>query len=65
MIIMINIVSGIIIDTFGNLREELMEYEEDLATNCFICGHNSEHIEKNSENSKGFKNHIKVFILYN
>jgi len=59
MIIMINIVSGIIIDTFGNLREELMEYEEDLSSYCFICGHNSEHIEKNSENAKGFKHHIK------
>jgi hypothetical protein len=38
MIIMINIVSGIIIDTFGTLREELNEFNQDLANVCFICG---------------------------
>ena len=38
MIIMINIVAGIIIDTFGSLREELENYNFDLSNYCFICG---------------------------
>lgn len=52
--------SGIIIDTFGQLREELQSYENDLNNFCFICAFNSEVIEKNSENNRGFKTHIKV-----
>jgi hypothetical protein len=59
MIIMINIVSGIIINTFGTLREELNEYLEDLENLCFICGFDKETIEKSSKNQKGFKYHIK------
>lgn len=50
MIIMINIVSGIIIDTFGTLREELNEYNFDLENYCFICGFDKEVIEKSSKN---------------
>ncbi len=50
MISMINIVSGIIIDTFGTLREKLNEYTEDLENICFICGFDKEFIEKSSKN---------------
>ena len=52
--------SGIIIDTFGTLRDSLDVYNKDLKSLCYICGHDSETIEKNSEGSKGFKYHIKV-----
>lgn len=34
-------------------------YNKDLKSLCYICGHDSETIEKNSEGSKGFKYHIK------
>jgi hypothetical protein len=64
MVIMINIVSGIIIDTFGSLREELQRYKHDLDNFCFICGFDIEAIEKNSKNNLGFKNHIKVQKIY-
>lgn len=50
MIIMINILSGIIIDTFGTLRSELEAYEDDLNNICYICGFSCEYIEKNSLN---------------
>lgn len=50
LIILINIVAGIIIDTFGSLREELGIYEYDLANHCFICGFDKETIEKESSN---------------
>lgn len=55
MIIMINIVAGIIIDTFGSLREELLNYTFDLGNYCFICGFDAETIDKNSEGKGGFK----------
>ena len=49
MVIMINILAGIIIDTFGTLRQELDNYIDDLKNVCYICGFNSEFIEKNSK----------------
>ena len=59
MIIMINVVSGIIIDTFGRLREQFRQYTEDLENICFICGHSKEIIEKCSEADMNFEIHIK------
>lgn len=50
MIIMINIVSGIIIDEFGTLREQLNKFNYDLENFCFICGFDKETIEKSSKN---------------
>lgn len=35
---MLSIVAGIIIDTFGSLREEDHEKQEDIKSKCFICG---------------------------
>ena len=62
MIILLNIVLGIIIDTFGALREELANYTEDLSSLCFICGTDKEIIEKESTNQISFNYHIKVFL---
>lgn len=59
IIVMLNIVAGIIIDTFGSLREELGNYTNDLENFCFICGFDKETIEKESANLKGFNFHIK------
>lgn len=36
--IMLNIIGGIIIDTFGSLREEEYGKLRDKEDNCFICG---------------------------
>jgi inositol 1,4,5-triphosphate receptor type 1 len=35
---MVNIVAGIIIDTFGSLREKENDKNEDIEEKCFICG---------------------------
>ena len=35
---MVEIVGGIIIDTFGSLREIDMARNEDIQERCFICG---------------------------
>ena len=37
-IIMVNICAGIIIDTFGNLRELDNQKNKDIKDKCFICG---------------------------
>lgn len=58
MIIMINIVSGIIIDTFGSLRDEEKEYSENIKEFCFVCGYNREMLDKVSQNKNGFMDHI-------
>ena len=36
--IFLNIIFGIIIDAFGELREEVEEEEEQIVGLCFICG---------------------------
>ena len=59
LIVMLNIVSGIIIDEFKSLRFKLKEYEKDLKNFCYICGFDSEIIEKNTDSNRGFKYHIK------
>jgi hypothetical protein len=38
--ILLNIFSGIIIDTFGELRDEMNERMADKMNNCHICGLN-------------------------
>lgn len=80
MSIMINIVSGycsflyffylisfflgIIIDQFGEGREELKKYNDDLKYICFVCGNSNEDIEKNSDQNQDFKSHIKVILHF-
>ena len=59
MVVMLQLLAGIIIDTFGQLREQLNEYNEDLENSCFICGFDKEKIEKESKNQRGFEHHIK------
>jgi inositol 1,4,5-triphosphate receptor type 1/inositol 1,4,5-triphosphate receptor type 3 len=51
MIIMLNIVQGIIIDTFAVLREEQERNLADIELKCFICGLSKEEIERGSSTS--------------
>ena len=37
-IILLNVVLGIIVDSFAQLRESAGEREEDIKNICFICG---------------------------
>jgi inositol 1,4,5-triphosphate receptor type 1/inositol 1,4,5-triphosphate receptor type 3 len=55
MIIMLNIIAGIIIDTFASLRDK---HEADIADKkniCFICGLNKDLIERAT--NKPFAHH--------
>lgn len=38
IVLMLNMIQGIIIDTFGELRSQNNEIEEDIQNKCFICG---------------------------
>lgn len=38
IIIVLNLIFGVIIDTFADLRSEKQKKEEILKTSCFICG---------------------------
>ncbi|KAK2958687.1 putative Inositol 1,4,5-trisphosphate receptor itr-1 [Blattamonas nauphoetae] len=47
MLILFNILSGIIIDTFSKTREEEAKTTEQLESNCFVCGLSSEFLGEN------------------
>lgn len=55
-VIFLNIIFGIIIDTFAGLRDEKTAMSEDMNTKCYICGLDRYEFEKNAD---GFKNHIE------
>jgi inositol 1,4,5-triphosphate receptor type 1 len=41
-----NLLAGIIIDKFGQLRDQQEEIKKDMLGYCFICGRDRETIEK-------------------
>ena len=59
-IAMLNIVFGIIIDTFAVLREEEEQKKNDMYNNCFICSFDRDTLDKKSDTKKGFLFHIYV-----
>eukprot|EP01061_Rhynchopus_euleeides_P014015 TRINITY_DN24300_c0_g1_i2.p1 TRINITY_DN24300_c0_g1~~TRINITY_DN24300_c0_g1_i2.p1 ORF type:complete len:1573 (+),score=627.49 TRINITY_DN24300_c0_g1_i2:63-4781(+) len=56
IVILLNIISGVIIDTFARLREERQVVEDDIRSRCFICGIESTQFDRQGE---GFDSHIK------
>lgn len=38
IVIVLNLIFGVIIDTFADLRSEKQQKETDLKNTCFICG---------------------------
>lgn len=54
--ILLSIITGIIIDGFGGLREEREASEEDLRTVCFVCSLDKARLDLEGI---GFHNHIK------
>lgn len=36
--VFLNLIAGIIIDTFGDMRDEMNMRDKDAKTICFICG---------------------------
>eukprot|EP00828_Plagiopyla_frontata_P009464 TRINITY_DN14881_c0_g1_i1.p3 TRINITY_DN14881_c0_g1~~TRINITY_DN14881_c0_g1_i1.p3 ORF type:complete len:201 (+),score=38.73 TRINITY_DN14881_c0_g1_i1:803-1405(+) len=58
VILVTEIISGIIIDTFAVLREEEEKKKNDFENYCFICGIDRDTLDKKSDNKKGFQYHI-------
>ena len=58
-------VSGLILDAFDNLRGDREEIEEDMETTCFICGLNREKIEKYYVGKEGFEKHLQDHSVSN
>lgn len=57
IVIILNLIFGVIIDTFADLREEKQKKEDTLKNTCFICGlHRSAFYNK----SVSFEEHVKV-----
>ena len=55
-VIGLNIVFGIIVDTFSELRDEKYSQEKDMKSVCFICGIENYLFDRKG---KGFKTHVK------
>ena len=57
IIILLNVVFGIIIDTFAMLREGASQDENDMKNYCFICGLDRVQIDRDTEEGYDFQKH--------
>jgi hypothetical protein len=57
IVLLQGVVFGIIIDTFGTLRDEEKDKRNDMTSKCFICGISRDEFDRHGE---GFLNHIKA-----
>lgn len=73
LIVLLNIIFGIIIDTFSELRSLKMERQRDTTEKCFTCGIDKAIFDRSCDTLDGFKRHIKqdhnmwnylYFIIY-
>ncbi|OWF37431.1 Inositol 1,4,5-trisphosphate receptor type 3 [Mizuhopecten yessoensis] len=53
----LNIIFGVIVDTFSQLRDSKWEIDKDMQNNCFICSRESYDFERQG---KGFAKHVKA-----
>lgn len=68
IILFLNIVFGIILDTFGELREKRDAIEEDQLGKCFICGLEQSAFDRvgsgGFENHHEFEHHMWDYLFY-
>jgi hypothetical protein len=61
MTILLNVIFGIIIDTFGGLRQEKDERFAQTVNYCFVCGIDKQTFDRMAvDSSDGFRRHIRV-----
>ncbi|KAI4471407.1 ran binding protein 9-related [Holotrichia oblita] len=56
IVILLAIIQGLIIDAFGELRDQLESVKEDMESNCFICGLGKDFLDKVPH---GFDTHVQ------
>ncbi|XP_066527985.1 ryanodine receptor 2 [Hoplias malabaricus] len=56
IVILLAIIQGLIIDAFGELRDQQEQVKEDMETKCFICGIGSEYFDSVPH---GFESHTQ------
>ena len=62
LVLLLNIIFGITLDTFGSLREDSAKKEELMTTQCFICGISKPEFDTAAQKhgcSKGFSEHVE------
>merc|ERR1712216_94234 len=59
LVVLLNVIFGIIIDTFSELRQIKIEKKKDREGFCFICGIPAQTFEQASSEPGPFKRHIK------
>lgn len=59
LVILLNIIFGIIIDTFSELRQEKLERVDKTLNFCFICGKTKLEFDRASTEPHGFVRHIR------
>jgi len=59
LIVLLNIIFGIILDTFSADRERLNAREKDTTEKCFICGEDRKVFESKLNEAQAFRNHIR------
>lgn len=52
---MFRLIIGLIIDAFGELRDQLQSVSDDMESNCFICGIGKDYFDKVPH---GFDTHV-------
>eukprot|EP01038_Epipyxis_sp_PR26KG_P008072 gene8072-10935_t len=59
LIILLNVIFGMIIDTFSSLRAEKLRRIQDTLEVCFICSIDKQVFDRASDEPDGFKTHIR------
>jgi len=59
LVILLNIIFGIIIDTFSELRQEKLERTDKTVNYCFVCGISKLDLDRASNEPNGFARHIR------
>jgi len=60
IVMLLNIIFGIIIDTFSSLRADKLKRSTDTLEVCFICSIDKQVFDRASDEPDGFQNHIKL-----
>jgi hypothetical protein len=63
-VVVFSIVSGIIIDAFGDSRGEMQDTEDDQSNNCFICGIERSKFENDWQQHYKFQHNMWDYIYF-